>query len=263
MRFSSRPALARICGVLVCFFQLFIPSTMASAQTAFVRINQLGYEVGVENRAYLMSLAPEAGATFSVMNSQGGPVFSSGIRSKLGAWGKFNVYALDFRIGDPGNYTIEVSGPFAATSPSFEIAAPERLYSRGIRNALSFYQNERDGEYFIRTPLRTAPAHLHDKHAAVYASPQFNADDLILENLQPTGEFIDASGGWWDAGDYLKFVETHSYTVALMLVAIRDFPKQIGALAGSANFTQEAKFGLEWLQKMWDDATETLDCRLR
>ena len=73
-----------------------------------------------------------------------------------------------------------------------------------------------------------------------------------------SGGTIDASGGWWDAGDYLKFVQTHSYTVALMLTGIRDFPQQMGAGAGASNFTNEAKFGLKWLRKMWDDDSRTL-----
>ena len=47
---------------------------------------------------------------------------------------------------------------------------------------------------------------------------------------------IDASGGWWDAGDYLKFVETHSYTVALMLQGVRDFPNQMGAGSSTLEF---------------------------
>ena len=40
---------------------------------------------------------------------------------------------------------------------------------------------------------------------------------------------IDASGGWWDAGDYLKFVHATSYTDALLLTGVRDFPAQMGA----------------------------------
>lgn len=248
----------RVCIAICWMFLSFITATLASAQTAFVRINQLGYEVGVDNRAYLMSLGSESGATFRVTNAEGLTVFSGSIGAKLGVWGKFNVYALDFKVGDTGTYTIDVSGLFAANSPRFEIGAPEQLYSLGVRNALSFYQNERDGEHFIKSPLRTAAAHLHDQYATVFMSPQFNTEDLILGALQPTGEFIDASGGWWDAGDYLKFVETHSYTVALMLAGIRDFPKQMGAGAGPSNFAKEAKFGLEWLQKMWNDSTQTL-----
>jgi len=244
---------------MTALFQLLLlVATSASAQSAFVRINQLGYEAGVDSRAYLMSRAPEKGASFRVTDEAGVAVHSGSIVSKLGVWGKFQVYALDFKVVDPGTYTIEVDGSFSATSPSFAVAPPDELYKRGIRNALSFYQNERDGANFIRTPLRVAPGHLNDKHVAVFKAPQFDSDDLILGELQPTGEFIDASGGWWDAGDYLKFVQTHSYTVALMLVGVRDFPQQMGAQAGSSNFTQEARFGLEWLRKMWNDETQTL-----
>src|SRR5262249_19030646 len=160
-------------------------------------------------------------------------------------------YVLDFKVTECGTYTIVVQGAFAATSPTFRVATGDDLYSQPLKNALNFYQNERDGANFIQTPLRTAASHLNDKHSAAYGSPQFDDDDLIIGALQPTGKTIDASGGWWDAGDYLKFVETHSYTVALMLIGVRDFPKQMGP-GGTANFKPEAKFGVQWLQKMWD-----------
>ena len=46
-------------------------SIAASAQSAFVRINQVGYVSGAAKRAYLMSSAAEIGATFSIKNSGG------------------------------------------------------------------------------------------------------------------------------------------------------------------------------------------------
>jgi endoglucanase len=235
---------------------LFVPS--ASAASAFVRVNQMGYQVSAPSRAYLMSSGSEQGATFRVLDASGTTLFSAPVENVLGIWGRFTVYSLDFKIALGCTCSIEVSGPLPATSPSFRIDLAKKLYSPGITNALNFYQNERDGANFIRTPLRTVPGHLNDKNGMVYESPDFDSNDLILGPLQATGEVIDASGGWWDAGDYLKFVQTHSYTVALMLIGIRDFPKQMGAGAGSSNFTNEALFGLNWLQKMWDDDTETL-----
>jgi endoglucanase len=233
-------------------------ASVGGAENAFVRVNQLGYEAGCGGRAYLMAPGSESGAIFQVLNAKGVSVFSSAIGANLGAWGKFTVYALDFKVGNAGVYTIDVNGPMPAASPTFRIGSSEQLYSQGLTNALNFYQNQRDGQHFVKTPLRTAAGHLNDQHAAVFSSPQFDADDNILGDLQPVGGAIDASGGWWDAGDYLKFVETHSYTVALMLVGVRDFPKQMGAASGSANFTNEAKFGLQWLKKMWNDDTQTL-----
>jgi endoglucanase len=235
-----------------------LTAPLAWAASAQVRVNLLGYEVGAGSRAYLMSERSEKGAAFKLVEVGGETVFSGPIGSKLGKWGSFNVYALDFSSTEAGVFELHVDGPASATSPKFRIDNPQTLYSQGIANALYFYQNERDGAQFIKSPLRTAAGHLNDARAAVYDSPQFDSNDFIIGNLDPTGTTIDASGGWWDAGDYLKFVETHSYTVALMVIGVRDFPNQMGAGAGATDFSSEAKFGLKWLQKMWDDDSQTL-----
>jgi endoglucanase len=150
-----------------------------------------------------------------------------------------------------------VSGSVSATSPKFVVDTPINLYSTALANTLSFYQNERDGADYIPSPLRNGAGHLNDEKATVYKTPSFDDNDNIKGSLNATGATIDASGGWWDAGDYLKFVQTHSYVVAMMLVGIRDFPAQMGPGSG-ADFTAEAKFGLDWLQKMWNDNTKTL-----
>jgi endoglucanase len=42
-----------------------------------------------------------------------------------------------------------------------------------------------------------------------------------------------------------------------MLAGVRDFPNQMGAGSSSSNFSAEARFGTDWLQKMWDDSTKT------
>jgi endoglucanase len=156
-----------------------------------------------------------------------------------------------------GSYTIAIHGPVAATSPSFAIDLAANLYADPLANSLYFYQNERDGANFISTQLRTAGGHLNDSVASVYLTPKVNKNGRFSGDLSPTGAHIDASGGWWDAGDYLKFVQTESYTVALMLAGVRDFPNQMGAGSSSSNFSAEARFGTDWLQKMWDDSTKT------
>jgi endoglucanase len=256
---GKRGGATRICETIAAFsILLFLGAGVANANSAFVRVNQLGYEVGSASRAYLMAVGSESGAVFQVLNSKGTVVFSNAIGATLGTWGNFSVYALDFKISDADTYTIDVDGPLPANSRRFRIETPRQLYAQGLANALNFYQNERDGEDFIKTPLRTAAGHLNDEHATLYDSPRFDSNDLILGALKPAGGAIDASGGWWDAGDYLKFVETHSYTVALMLIGIRDFPEQMGGASEAADFTNEAKFGLQWLEKMWDDDSRTL-----
>jgi endoglucanase len=241
-------------GVLVF---LAWPS-LASAQTSFVRVHQVGYASNAPKRAYLMTTASSSGSSFSVITAST-VALSAAVGADQGKWGTFtHVYALDFdSVSAPGTYTISVTGTIAATSPSFRIDSGANLYSTPLANSLYFYENERDGANFIASPLRTAAGHLNDAHAKVYFSPTFNKKDNA-GTLTPTGAVIDASGGWWDAGDYLKFVQTHSYTVALMLQGVRDFPAQMGAGSTTSNFTAEAKFGLDWLQKMWDDSSNTL-----
>jgi endoglucanase len=286
-RFTT--ALSTTC---IAFSLLLAWASAARAQSAYVRVNQVGYEAGEgPYRAYLMSTVPEAGAIFSVDNSHGNAVYSAAVGALLGTWShsaqlSYQVYALDFTVPGGDTYTISVSGPAAAASPRFPVYGPAALYPGLLLNTLFFYETERDGPDYIPNALRTAPGHGNDKNAAVYDTPPLDSNDFV-DNAPPAPPLvpagtpnIDAAGGWWDAGDYMKYVETTSYTVALMEIGIRDFPNQMGpgaprhppappdsiSYAGnsgpgapaSSDFTAEAKFGIRWLMGMWDDKTSTL-----
>jgi hypothetical protein len=74
--------------------------------------------------------------------------------------------------------------------------------------------------------------------AYTYNTPTFN-NDAISGSLTQSGGPIDVSGtfkccsysnsnkgGWADAGDYLKFVETASFVVDLMAFAYRENANQ-------------------------------------
>ena len=237
------------------------PAQAAAAVTAEVRVDQVGYALHAPKRAYLMSPVAALGATYRVVNSAGRTVFSAAVSTATGAWSAAypDVYALDFdSVDTAGTYTDDVDGPRPATSPSFRIDTASRLYAQALANALSFYQNERDGADFIPSALRSAPAHLNDENAMTYLIPHINSNDGFSGDLTPLGVRVDGSGAWWDAGDYLKFVETDSYVVAMMETGVRDFPSQLGTGSATANFTAEAAFGLDFLSRMWDDRTRTL-----
>ena len=238
---------------------LLAGANLAHAASAYIRVNQVGYGSSATKRAYLMSTAAETGATFAVKNSSGTTVFSAPVGTSLGAWGTFgSVYALDFNsVSTAGTYTIAVASPVAATSPAFKIDTAANLYATPLANSLFYFETSRDGPNYIPNVLRTAPGHVNDQSAKAYLSPTFNRKDNAGP-LTATGAVLDASGGWWDAGDYLKFVQTHTYVVALMLVGVRDFPGQLGSGSSASNFTAEATFGLDWLQKMWVDSSKTL-----
>jgi endoglucanase len=288
LSFSARRSLLSV-SILVVLL-LSAPAVLA-AEAAYVRVNQAGYETGSAQRAYLMSTKAETGATFTVSNSKGDVAFSGKIGALLGTWShtksvSYSVYALDFSVPGGDIYEIHVSGPVAARSPKFAVDCPETLYSGLLLNTLFFYQTERDGKNFVPNSLRSEPGHLKDANAKVYDTPPLDDNDFI-NNVPPAPPLlaaglpnIDAAGGWWDAGDYIKYVETTSYTVALMEIGVRDFPNQMGPYASvnppappvsvsyagssgpgapsSSDFTAEAHFGLRWLMKMWNDNTKTL-----
>jgi endoglucanase len=143
--------------------------------SAFVRVNQVGYAAtALKKRAYLMASGAEAGATFSVKNASGATVYAAPIGANLGTWSTSypDVYALDFNsVTTPGTYTIVTSGPIVGSSPGFPIDTAANVYSGALSNALSFYQNERDGPNYIPSALRTAPGHLDDASAMTYLTP--------------------------------------------------------------------------------------------
>ena len=260
---DSRPVRARICVIAAAIALLcsLLVTSHALGAASFIRVNQVGYPTTAPKRAYLLSSRTETGESFALRSSEGHEVLSATVGPSLGSWNhRFPyVYALDFDAAQtPGTYTLLLARHPSTLSPTFAIAASRSLYEAPLANALSFYENERDGPDFIPSSLRTAPAHLNDEQAMTYLTPAVNGEGEFKGELKSLGERIDAAGGWWDAGDYLKFVQTTSYTVALQLLGVRDFPTEIGASSSHSNFTEEAAFGVEWLLRMWDDSTKTL-----
>lgn len=237
-----------------------ISPARSAVTAAFVRVNQVGYPSGTPKRAYLMSSVDQTGAAFGVRNASGATVFTGTVGASLGSWSQTYsfVHPLDFdAVSTAGAYTIAVTGPVAASSPTFRIDTGANVYGGPLANALSFYQTERDGPNFIANALRTAPAHLNDQTAMTYVTPHANSAGRFSGDLESLGVRIDASGGWWDAGDYIKGVETLGYATALLLHGVREFPDQLGAGSATSNFMAEAKFGTDWLLRMWDDSTKT------
>jgi endoglucanase len=225
---------------------------------AFVRVNQVGYPNGADKRAYLMSSTDLTDTAFTIRDANNRVVLTGAAGASLGSWSRAYpfVHPIDFNgLARTGTYTVTVSGPPAATSPPFRIDTGANVYGGALANALSFYQTERDGPNYVPGPLRAAPAHLNDANAMTYLTPNANSSGRFSGDLTPLGIRIDASGGWWDAGDYIKGVETLGYATALLLHGVRELPGQMAS--GTSNFTAEAKFGTDWLLRMWDDPTRT------
>jgi endoglucanase len=206
--------------------------------SGFVRVNQVGYPSRCPKQAFAMLARPTGPLGFEVRRVRDGRVAFRGVTGR--ANGAFNsqwpaVYPLSFDgLRTPGRYVIALG---ALRSPPFRVGRGAPLYRSLAANAVSYLQSQRDGAHVIPGPLGRRPAHLHDRSAAVYVPP-----------LRPTGGRRDASGGWFDAGDYLKFVQTSSFDDSLLLFALREYP---GALPVD-RVRAEARFGTDWLLRMWD-----------
>jgi endoglucanase len=249
-------------------------ASAAAAPAAVIRVDQIGYPRSARKLAAIMTRSKRAGTRWELIRRGSCTVVASGAaRRDLGSWSREYpaVWAVVFStVRRPGSYRLAVVPPASQTSsapvvsPWFRIGRASRLYAGALANALSFYQNERDGPQFIRSALRTAPGHRNDASAMTFRAPKVTQNGNFRGSLRrfATGVKINATGGWFDAGDYLKFVQTTSYTVAMMLQGIAAFPSELGSARAHGharvNFTAEAKFGLDFLRRMWHERARTL-----
>lgn len=227
---------------------------------AVFRVDQVGYPADGPKRAELMTSSSRATGAWQLVIAPSAAVAASGKASaSLGSWSPAypRVWAVTFSsVRQSGTYRLRLAGDHKVVSPWFRIGPATEIYAQAQANTVAFYQNERDGAQFISSALRTAPAHRNDSSAMTYTAPPVDSNGSFTGSLArfATGVRIDASGGWFDAGDYLKFTETTSYTVAAQLEDAALFP----GTAARSGLTAEARFGLDFLQRMWDQRTKTL-----
>ena len=122
-------------------------------------------------------------------------------RGVYGAWG--HLYEIDLsQITDAGRYHLQLG-----STRSVDFAIGAQLYQPLIPLTLGFYQVQRSGN---TNPKDHAPSHLTDATAA----------DGPMK-----GQHIDVSGGWYDAGDYLKFTLPGGMVTMVLLTTYLDHPE--------------------------------------
>ncbi|MGA8247000.1 MAG: glycoside hydrolase family 9 protein, partial [Nocardioides sp.] len=224
-----------------------------------IRVNQQGYLPHETKPAMLMAQGPVDHGTFRVVDGSGHVVLHGRVPSTpVGSWNSRypDVYRLDLsRLRRPGRYRVLSDGTAAATSPWFRVMHAGRLFGKLLDSGVAFDQVQRDGRRVVRGRLDRRPSHLLDRHADVYAWPHMaRGSDLITDRrLHRIGGPVDVAGGWFDAGDYLKFTHSTAYDDVLLFTSAR----LLGHRAPRA-LTAEARHGLHWLEKMWDARSRTL-----
>ncbi|BEL06250.1 hypothetical protein Q0Z83_044410 [Actinoplanes sichuanensis] len=228
-------------------------SAAPAAVTSFIRVNQVGYPADGPKTAFLLGTAAQAGTAFQVVDGAGTQVLSGTVGTSLGSWNSSYtaVAPIDFSaLRTAGRYSIRVSG--VTTSPTFSVGTANSLYAPVSATMTRFFQANRDGTNVLPTVMNRKASHLADTSATVYKTPTFNEEGAIVGGLtKAQTATVDVSGGWFDAGDYLKFTHTAAYTLDTLLIAQR---------SGSPDAARAAEidFGLDWLDKMWDDQTNVL-----
>lgn len=239
---------------------LIIPNLLV-AQLAehLIHVDQFGYTPNAQKIAVIAD--PELGfnsnlnygtpGTIQVKRSDNNEVV---ITLSADQWNAGNTHSdsgdkgwwVDFSsLSEPGRYYIFDTNT-AQRSPSFNIS--NSVYNEALRQASRMFYYNRCG--FEKT----------EEFAAEWSDVNcFIQDESCLDLLNPSIPELnkDLSGGWFDAGDYNKYVTFAFSPVNDLLSAFEENPHVFGdnngipeSNNGVPDILDELKWELDWLMKM-------------
>lgn len=218
---------------------LFLFTTQSCAKSeVFIRVSQVGFAKNDIKIAVILSTIELDGNTFKIIDSKNKVIeFKDIIGSDKGEFGNFkHSYEIDFsKFEKEGSYKIEVQ---SYLSLKFKIG--ENLFTPIVKELMKFFPVQRCG---YTNPSEHEVCHVAD------ATSLFDGTKILAET-------IDVTGGWHDAGDYVKFLNTTAVTTYTLLFAYEfdnekfgfDFNKN-----GVPDILEEAKIGLDWMLRAQTD----------
>lgn len=220
----------RLLYIILAFSTVSCSASQPANENLYIRVNQVGYYPDNTKQAVIFAEKPLKTKEFSLFDKNTGKeVFTGTFSENLGAWGNFGFhYHADFtNFSAAGVYVLQAGGK---RSPEFSIA--NNIYNTLPDSLLEFYKMQRCGP--------TNPK--YHKVCHIYDSPQ------VVGDTKAGG--IDVTGGWHDAGDYIKFLNTSAYTTYMLLLSYQlnkpaaEFDRDNN---GAPDILEEAKVGLDWL----------------
>ncbi|MEL6904995.1 MAG: glycoside hydrolase family 9 protein [Planctomycetota bacterium] len=247
-----------LAALIPATFALAAPRALA--QTPHIRVDALGYEpmarkVAVLRRAVQGFDAPDAftpGAAVEVVRVSDGAVVLSGPASP---WNGGAVHpssgdvawTFDFTSLGPGEYRVRDAAS-GETSEAFVVA--EDPFAGARRAAARVFFLQRSG--FAKSPPYVD---VRWSDGASHLGPEQDLDCRPV--LDPSAPGRDLSGGWYDAGDYNKYVNFADDAVLLLLAAYEANPfvwsEDLGIPESgddSPDLLDEVRWELEWLARM-------------
>ena len=209
-----------------------------------IRVNLAGYPSTMPKTALILSKDVIELPVLLLKNDMGAIIQEyKGIAHSI-PWQPFaHNYVVDFSdFNKEGNYHFVLKGS-NEKSESFTIGA----YPRWQEDVVDFIRTQRCGF----NPFTGQFCH--------------QKDGLSFFGIRPDSTRIDATGGWHDAGDQLKYLITSSNTTARLLMAYQMRPKEFKdvvdarGLRGANNLPDildEAKWGIEWILKLHPSPNE-------
>ena len=155
----------------------------------------------------------------------------------------------DFTVFDtPGIYRLVVGD-----KASYDFAVGDNVYAVPLVQNLRSFTLSRSNTAMndAITGLRIAQGHPQTSRAEVYYS----------DNVTQKGNHIDVSGGWYDAGDYGKYIPTGALAAAELMLAYEMnpdhftkgqlfFPQGVTNNSNMPDILNEVKWEIDWMRKM-------------
>ena len=229
--------------VLVCLFSAL--SFFTYSQTGSIRINQLGYYPDANKIAVVVFTKA---STFEIINTADNSVELTGNLSAEKYWidAGDSVKQCNFSaLTKPGIYKIRI--PDFGESYPFEVS--QTVLRKAAYASLKSYYYQRSS-FELKAP-----------YAGLWARPAGHPDNVcILHSSTGKTGTISSPGGWYDAGDYGKYVINAGISVATMLSFYENFNYYFADSSilipesgnGENDLLDEVKFELDWLKTMQD-----------
>ncbi|MFZ5988339.1 MAG: glycoside hydrolase family 9 protein [Bacillota bacterium] len=223
-----------------------------------VKVNQLGFLPDAEKYALVTGfegeLPADVGTPFSVLSATTYSIAYEGTLSLVTDYEAVDsgekILKADFSdLTTPGEYFIKVGTAGIENSPKFKIG--EDIYNSLVVDASRYFYYQRQG------------IDLEAPYAPDYPRTDKTPQDAQASFASGTMSPIDVTKGWYDAGDYGKYVNAGATGISDLFWAYEMFPKQFidnqfnipESGNGVPDILDEARWELEWMLKMQDAAS--------
>jgi len=235
--------------IVYLFLSIGFFSLSLYAQPPQIAVNQAGYYPKAPKQAVVVGM-PSA-ERFTIVSENGNTVF----QGRLGAVRQSKNSSLVTRIADFSGFTKK--GKYRVLSAG--LASPVFTIADNVQNETA--KAVIKGFYYQRVSMP-----LEERYAGIWARPAGHPDDKVIVHpsaateQRPAGTVISSPGGWYDAGDYNKYIVNSGITVGTLLSAYEDFPAYFAGLnlnipeSGNKvpDILNEVLYNLRWMLTMQD-----------